>query len=105
MKYHFCTCFDNNYLIYGCVLYDSLRRSAADFTLYIVCLDETVRENLATLGWPEAVLIPLSEIEADDPEYAATAATRSRGLADAAGDADHLESGHAALSPAEIPQD
>ena len=78
MKYHFCTCFDNNYLIYGCALYDSLRRIVADFTLYIVCLDETVRENLATLGWPEAVLIPLSEIEADDPEYAATAATRSR---------------------------
>ena len=78
MKYHFCTCFDNNYLIYGYTLYLSLKKHVAEFTIYIVCLDELVFQNLKQLNLPEAVLIPLSDIESFDPEYAATAATRSR---------------------------
>lgn len=78
MKYHFCTCFDNNYLIYGYTLYQSLKKHVEDFTIYIVCLDEMVFQNLKQLNLPEADLIPLSDIESFDPEYAATAATRSR---------------------------
>lgn len=78
MKYHYCTCFDNNYLIYGYTLYRSLKNTVADFTLYIVCLDEMVFQSLKQLNLPEAVLIPLSDIESFDPEYAATSGNRSR---------------------------
>ena len=78
MKYHFCTCFDNNYLVYGYTLYSSLKAAVRDFTLYVVCLDDSVYENLKILALQEVELIRLSQVEEADPEYAATAANRSR---------------------------
>ena len=78
MKYHFCTCFDNNYLLYGYTLYKSLINTGMDFKLYVVCLDNEIYKNLQTLSLSNVELIPLAEIEKADPEYAATAQTRNR---------------------------
>lgn len=78
MKYHFCTCFDNNYLLYGYTLYQSLLNTGADFVLYIVCLDTAVYDNLKKLSLSHVELIPLAEIEESDPEFASTAETRNR---------------------------
>lgn len=80
MKYHFCTCFDRNYLLYGMTLFRSLETAAAgaDFVLYVAALDEECCRLLRELDDPRLVPIPLAEIEAFDPEFAATRPGRSR---------------------------
>ena len=78
MTFHFCTCFDSNYLIYGYTLYRSLKATGIEFKLYVACLDDTVFQNLQMLRHPEIIPIPLSDIEADDPEFSACRENRSR---------------------------
>lgn len=79
MKYHFCSCFDRNYLLYGMTLFRSLERAAAgmDYTLYVAALDAECFRLLQEWNDPHLVPIALSEIEAFDPEFAATRTTRS----------------------------
>lgn len=78
MKYHFCTCFDRNYLVCGCTLFRSLCRHVEDFTLYVAALDDEAFRLLEALGDPRLVPVRLAEIEAFDPEFAATRSNRSR---------------------------
>ncbi len=78
MTFHFCTCFDSNYLIYGYTLYRSLKTTGIEFKLYVACLDDTVFQNLQTLRHPEIIPIPLSDIEVGDPEFSACKENRSR---------------------------
>ncbi len=78
MTFHFCTCFDSNYLIYGYTLYRSLKATGIEFKLYVACLDDTVFQNLQMLHHPEIIPIPLSDIEAHDPEFSACKENRSR---------------------------
>ncbi|HVZ39089.1 MAG TPA: glycosyl transferase [Candidatus Kapabacteria bacterium] len=75
--YTFCTYFDVNYLLRGLALHASLRRHAAPFRLYVLCLDDAAFTALSGLALPEIVPVPLAELEAADPELAATKASRS----------------------------
>ena len=87
MTFHFCTCFDSNYLIYGYTLYRSLKATGIEFKLYVACLDDTVFQNLQMLRHPEIIPIPLSDIEA--PE--------------SCGVHLHIEPGIASVYSAEVP--
>ena len=89
MTFHFCTCFDSNYLIYGYTLYRSLKTTGIEFKLYVACLDDTVFQNLQTLRHPEIIPIPLSDIEQGEPEPCGVHL--------------HFESGIASVYFAEVP--
>lgn len=77
--YHFCTYFDSNYLPRALALYNSLRRHAGEFRLYVLCLDAATYVHLSGAGAPEWIIpVRLSELEAADPALAAVRETRSR---------------------------
>lgn len=76
MRY-FCTYFDRNYLVRGLVLYRSLKDVGATFTLWALCLDDETFQILEGLAWPGLVPVSLRDLEAFDPELAATKPTRS----------------------------
>lgn len=78
MKYHFCTYFDSNYLMYGYTLFRSLKRTGIDFTLYVCCLDEPVYDHLLVLNHEEIIPIRLADIEFWDPAFAACKENRTR---------------------------
>lgn len=63
---HFCTLFDSNYLDRGLVLYESLRRTQADFHLCIFPFDEPAFQRLQKLSLANVTLIPLAEFENQD---------------------------------------
>ena len=65
--YHYCTLFDRNYLFKGLALYQSLRRHAGPFELWVVCLDAETREVLSRLELPHVRLISLEAIEEAEP--------------------------------------
>jgi hypothetical protein len=73
----YCTLFDSNFLPQGLALYRSLERWAGPFRLWILCMDTAVERQLAALGLPHAVLIPLRDIET--PELLAVKPGRTRG--------------------------
>lgn len=76
--YHFCTYFDRNYLPRALALYNSLRRHAGPFHLYVLCLDDHTHTYLSGPNAPDGITpIKLSELEAADPTLAATKSTRS----------------------------
>lgn len=76
MKY-FCTYFDENYLPQGMALYESLRHLKFDFTLFIVCLNDSAYDILTELNIPQIKAIKLSEVETFDPEFAKCREDRS----------------------------
>ena len=78
MKYHFCTCFDRNYLVCGYTLFRSLCRHVEDFTLHVAALDDEAFRLLEALDDPRLVPVRLADIEAFDPEFAACRSNRSR---------------------------
>ena len=60
----FCTLFNARYLPQGLALYHSLERVIeADFTLYVLCMDDFTYEVLAELQLPSLHLIALREVE------------------------------------------
>lgn len=67
---HLSTFFDKNYLSRGIVLYNSLSRSAKDFTLYVLCLDEFTadffKRNAA--DYPHVKTILINDVEGFDKE-------------------------------------
>ncbi len=74
---HYCTYFDHRYLSRGLVLHESLRGFGAGSTLWVLCLSEECESALRRLSIPGLRVVPLRELEAFDPELAATRSTRS----------------------------
>jgi hypothetical protein len=60
---NFCTLFDSAYLSRGLLLYDSLKKSTADFHLYIFAFDSLTYEILEKLNLINATIIPLKAFE------------------------------------------
>jgi hypothetical protein len=75
---YFCTYFDKNYLSRGLVLYESLRRHHPSMRLYVGCFDEETFTHLSERALPDLVPIAVAELEAADPELAATRTSRTR---------------------------
>jgi hypothetical protein len=63
---HYCTLFDRFYLPQGMALHASLERSAAPFTLWILCMDQQTRNALETLALPHTRLLSLGDCETPD---------------------------------------
>lgn len=77
MRRAFCTYFDVNYLSRGLALYDSLRATAPDFTLDVLCLDDEAAAQLERRALPGIRLTRLVALESADPDLLATKGTRS----------------------------
>lgn len=78
MQRTYCTYFDRNYLIKGLALISSLiRHEPAQFTLYVVCLDELTRVILDRLDIANVITVPLHEIEYGDEQLARARRDRS----------------------------
>jgi hypothetical protein len=73
---HYATYFDRHYLSRGLALYESLVRHSPPFVLWILCLDEGTRRTLESLRLEHVELIPLADLERDDPGLAAVRETR-----------------------------
>ena len=74
---HFCTYFDHNYLPRGMVMLESLREQCPQAHVHVLCLSEECYSALSRLAYPHVSLMRLEELEAADPELAATRTTRS----------------------------
>ena len=75
--HHFCTYFDQHYLLRGLALYASLRRHCPPFQLWVLCLDRTSLEVMAKLQLPGVELIAFEDLERGDPELLGVKGTRS----------------------------
>jgi hypothetical protein len=75
---HYCTYFDQGFLIQGLALWESIRRHEPGSELWVLALDERTAELLERLKDPGLHVIPLSRLEADDPSLPAARAGRSR---------------------------
>lgn len=67
-QHYFCTYFDSNYLPRGLALFRSLQAHCPDFTLWVLCLDETAYTLLSRLALPGVEIIALADFEQDDNE-------------------------------------
>ena len=76
MRY-FCTYFDRNFIYQGLALYDSLRDHAGEFTLWVLCFDETTFELLNRLNLTGLRTIRLEDFESANPDLAQVKADRS----------------------------
>ena len=74
-KKWFCTLFDQNYLIKGLAMYQSLATYTNDMCLYVLCMDETTYQILDKLKLEKAVLI--KRVDFESPELLAVKAERS----------------------------
>jgi hypothetical protein len=75
---HYCTYFDQNYLLKGLALSRSLRRHAGPCVLWVLCLDECTFDTLQALAEPDVRLIRLETLEAWEPRLLAAKGNRSR---------------------------
>ena len=66
MHSDFCTLFDRNYLFKGLALHESLQRHVADFTLWVLCMDDVVYEVLEKMRLPQLELLSLAQFEDED---------------------------------------
>src|SRR4051812_11369528 len=73
----YCSYFDHNYLSRGLALYHSLQRHAPGSRLWVLCLSEACHRILAALDLPNILPVRLADLEAADPEVAATRSGRS----------------------------
>lgn len=76
MKY-FCTYFNFNYLQQGWTIFRSLQNTVDSFKLFVICMDDEVFQVLSQAAPNVIIPIKLTEIEAFDPEYAASRDNRS----------------------------
>ena len=65
--YHFCTCFDKNYLVKGLTLYRSIKRHCNNFNLYVLCLDRFTFDIIIKLKDTNINPLLLSDIEDWEP--------------------------------------
>ncbi len=64
--YHFCTLFDQNYLLRGLTLYRSLAQHTPNFMFYVLCLDKNTYATVSKLQQENIKAIKLEEIETWD---------------------------------------
>ncbi len=74
---HYCTYFDERYLVPGVALWQSLRRHDPEMVLWVLALDEATRAALSTLHAGDLRVLSTAELEQADPELARSRATRS----------------------------
>lgn len=74
---HYCTYFDHRYLARGLALRDSLIEHSPGHTLWILCLSPECEQLLQSAALPGVNLLTLADLEASDPQLAASRATRS----------------------------
>lgn len=74
----FCTYCDQGYAARLLCLHRSLREQGEPYRLYVLCFDAATEAVVAAENDPALVAVPLAELLAADPDYAATRATRSR---------------------------
>lgn len=60
---HFVTLFDSLFLPQGLALHLSMERHVPEYTLWILCVDDEVHENLTKLNLPNVRLLKLSALE------------------------------------------
>lgn len=75
---HYCTYFDQGFLPQGLALWASLKRHDPEAALWVLALDGATAIALRRLDEPRLHVLPLAELEADDPELAAAKANRSK---------------------------
>ncbi len=75
---HYCTYFDRNFLIQGLALWRSLASHDPDAVLWVLTLDEFTATALRQVGGTWLKVVPLTTLEADDPQLTATQSHRSR---------------------------
>jgi hypothetical protein len=75
---HYCTYFDRNYLAQGLTLYRSLTDHAGPFTLWVLCLDDTVHDVLSRLNLENLRPVSLREFEEGDEALQNAKENRSR---------------------------
>ena len=63
---HFCTYFDQHYLLHGLTLYQSLEEHAESFCLHVLCLDHKTYSLIKNLGLPNLRPIALEDFERGD---------------------------------------
>lgn len=63
---HYCTLFDQNYLIKGLAMYRSLEQHERDFRLYILCMDDHVYGLLQKLNLAKVELFRLKDFESPE---------------------------------------
>jgi len=68
---HYCTYFDQGFLIQGLALAQSLDEHDRSSILWVLCLDETTKSVLDQLGSPQVRTISLRELEEWDPNLLA----------------------------------
>jgi hypothetical protein len=76
--YHFCTYFDQGYLIHGLALYRSLVRHVESFVLYVLCLDEFTYKVFHHLNFPNLKPISVLDFERGDQALLEAKKNRSR---------------------------
>ena len=75
---HFCTYFDSHFLARGLALYESLVQHAGEFTLHILCFDNTSYRFFEQHRLKHVIPISLDDFEKADPELAGCKGGRSR---------------------------
>ena len=63
---HYVTLFDSNFLPQGLALYESLKRHASPFTLWVLCMDEKAKHILERLNKPGVHSVSLSDVETSE---------------------------------------
>ena len=79
MKTTLCTLYNSLYLDKGLVLYDSLCKVAADFVLYVLCMDDKCFDVINELNQPNHIPIRLSDFERGDDALLEAKKNRSVG--------------------------
>lgn len=74
-KKWFCTLFDQNYLIKGLAMYQSLAKHTKDMCLYVLCMDDTTYQILEKLKLEKVVLI--KRVDFESPALLAVKSERS----------------------------
>ena len=77
----FCTYCDQGYAARMRCLYDSLRTQGEPFRLLVLCFDAATEAVVAAVGDDSLVAVPVAELLAADPTYAAVRAPRARSQA------------------------
>jgi hypothetical protein len=76
--YHFCTYFDQNYLLRGLALYHSLKKHCPEFKLWVLCMDNATCDILEKLSLAGVQPISLEEFERNDEPLRSAKQNRSR---------------------------